>query len=41
MESAGILLATAVQRLNNRPRRKCLGYQSPNEVFMKQVDAAF
>ena len=33
------MLATAVEKLNNRPR-KCLNYQSPNEVFLKHVGGA-
>ena len=32
-------LAWAVERLNNRPR-KCLNYQTPNEVFLKNTSVA-
>jgi len=32
-------LAWAVERLNNRPR-KCLNYQTPNEVFLKNTGVA-
>ncbi len=32
-------LAWAVERLNNRPR-KCLKYQTPNEVFLKNTSVA-
>lgn len=33
------MLATVVEKLNNRPR-KCLNYQTPNEVFLKHVGGA-
>lgn len=33
------MLATAVDKLNNRPR-KCLGYRTPLEVFIKNLDGA-
>jgi IS30 family transposase len=33
------MLATAVEKLNNRPR-KCLRYQTPNEVFLKHTGGA-
>jgi len=32
-------LATAVSKLNNRPR-KCLNYRAPNEVFLKSTSGA-
>jgi IS30 family transposase len=33
------MLATAVEKLNNRPR-KCLSYWTPNEVFLKHAGGA-
>ena len=33
------MLATAVEKLNNRPR-KCLNYLTPNEVFLKNTGGA-
>ncbi len=33
------MLATAVEKLNNRPR-KCLNYRTPNEVFLKSTGGA-
>jgi len=33
------MLASVVEKLNNRPR-KCLGYQTPNEVFAKHCRGA-
>ncbi|MEE9358202.1 hypothetical protein [Candidatus Vondammii sp. HM_W22] len=39
-EITDLILSTVVEKLNNRPR-KCLNYQTPNEVFLKSTGGAF